>query len=38
MGRMLQWHIFEESSVARLRERIGRANGMAQLVLMQAQT
>jgi len=37
MGRMLQWHIFEESSVAKLRERIGRANGMVQLVLIQAQ-
>jgi hypothetical protein len=37
MGRMLQWHIFEADAVAKLREKVGRANGMVQLVLMQAQ-
>jgi hypothetical protein len=37
MGRMLQWHIFEADGVAKLREKVGRANGIVQLVLTQAQ-
>jgi len=37
MGRMLQWHIFEADAVAKLREKVGRASGILQLVLIQAQ-
>jgi hypothetical protein len=37
MGRMLQWSVFEGGEVERLREKLGRANAMIQLIYSQAQ-
>ena len=37
MGRMLQWSAFEGVEVEQLREKLGRANAMIQLIYSQAQ-
>ena len=37
VGKKLQWSMLEAGEVARLRERLGRANAMIQLVYTQAQ-